>query len=81
MRGGGVAGSQPRSIQLYTEAQINFGDLTPYLTNALTGLRVEKCLLLTLLVGLVSLVSTWVQFSLGRMYNMEVRLPRIDYKV
>jgi hypothetical protein len=29
---GGVAASQPMSIQLYTGAQINFGHLTPYLT-------------------------------------------------
>jgi hypothetical protein len=30
---GGVAGSQPMStVQLYTGAQINFGDLTPHLT-------------------------------------------------
>jgi hypothetical protein len=29
---GGVAGSQPMStVQLYTGAQINIGDLTPYL--------------------------------------------------
>ncbi len=33
---GGVAGSKPMSIQLYTGAQINFGDLNPYLTYALT---------------------------------------------
>jgi hypothetical protein len=33
MRGkGGVTGSQSMSIQLYTGAQINFEDLTPYLT-------------------------------------------------
>ncbi len=33
MRGkGGVVESQPMSIQLYTGAQINFGDLTQYLT-------------------------------------------------
>ncbi len=31
-RGGGVAGSQPMSTAVYTKAQINFGDLTPYLT-------------------------------------------------
>jgi hypothetical protein len=30
--GGGVSGSQPMSTQLNTGAQINFGDLTPYLT-------------------------------------------------
>jgi hypothetical protein len=37
MRGerGGVLGSQPISIQVYTHgAQINFGDLTPNLTYA-----------------------------------------------
>ncbi len=37
MRGGvgGVAGSQPRryTVQLYTNAQVNFRDLTPYFTN------------------------------------------------
>jgi hypothetical protein len=32
MRGGGVAGSQPMITAVYTGAQINFGDLTPYLT-------------------------------------------------
>ncbi len=31
-RGEGVAGSHPMSIQLYTGTQINFGDLTSYLT-------------------------------------------------
>jgi hypothetical protein len=33
--GGGVAGSQPAST--YTGAQINFGDLTPYLTYGWKG--------------------------------------------
>jgi hypothetical protein len=32
--GGGGAGYQPVSIQLYTGAQINFGDVTLYFTNA-----------------------------------------------
>ncbi len=32
---GGVAGSQPMSIAVYTRAQINFVDLTPYLTMSL----------------------------------------------
>ncbi len=32
---GGVAGSQPKSTAVYTGAQINFGDLTPYLTMSL----------------------------------------------
>jgi hypothetical protein len=31
---GGVAGSQPTSTAVYTGAQINFGDPTPYLTYA-----------------------------------------------
>jgi hypothetical protein len=32
-RGGGVAGSQPMSTVVHMDgAQINFGDLTPYLT-------------------------------------------------
>jgi hypothetical protein len=30
---GGVAGSQPMNTAVYTGAQINFGELTPYLTN------------------------------------------------
>jgi hypothetical protein len=30
--GGEVAGSQPMSTAVYTGAQINFGDLSPYLT-------------------------------------------------
>jgi hypothetical protein len=30
--GGELRGSQPMIEQLYTGAQINFGDLTPYLT-------------------------------------------------
>ncbi len=79
--GGGELRGLSEWVQLCTGAQINVGDLTPYLTNALTSLRVEKCLLLTLPVSPVSLVSIWVQFSLCRMYDMEVRLPRIDYKV
>jgi len=40
MRGrGGVAGSQPMSTAVHMErgAQINFGDLPPYLTYALTS--------------------------------------------
>ncbi len=32
---GGVAGSLPMSTAVYTGAQINFGDLTPYLTMSL----------------------------------------------
>jgi hypothetical protein len=34
-RGGGFAGSQPLSTAVHNAhgAQINFGDLTPYLTN------------------------------------------------
>jgi hypothetical protein len=37
MRGGGVAVSQPMSTAVqYTGAQINFGDLTPYLTYGCT---------------------------------------------
>jgi hypothetical protein len=35
--GGGVAGSQPISVQLYTGSQINFGDLTPYLSYGSCG--------------------------------------------
>ncbi len=38
MRGeGGVAGPQP--VQLYTGGQINFGDLTPYLTYDILPLK------------------------------------------
>jgi len=33
--GGGVAGSQSMSTAVYTGAQINCGDLTPYLNYAL----------------------------------------------
>jgi hypothetical protein len=76
------AGPQPMSTAVqYTGAQLNFGDLTPYLTMLLqVSSRVEKCLLLTMPVNLVSLVSTWIQFSLCRMCDMEIRLARIDYK-
>jgi hypothetical protein len=59
-------------------------EITPYLNHAFTGLPQQGRKMPTaypLPVGLVSLVSTWVQFSLCRMYDKEVRLARIDYKV
>jgi hypothetical protein len=40
---GGVAGSQPTStVHLYTGAQINFGDPTPYSTYGFGGLTSEQ---------------------------------------
>jgi hypothetical protein len=40
--GGVVAGSQPMStVQLYTGAKVNFGDLTPYLTYAIITITVQ----------------------------------------
>ncbi len=36
MRGGG-GGDRSHAVQQYTGAQINFGDLTPYLTHASYG--------------------------------------------
>jgi hypothetical protein len=46
-RGGGVAGSQPMStsVQLYTGAQIKFGDPTPCLTYECKCLPTQRCVL------------------------------------
>ncbi len=53
--GEGVAGSQAMStVQLYTGAQINFGDLTPYLTYGLYPRSHTICVQLPLREGIVS---------------------------
>ncbi len=40
-RGGGVAGSQPVNKVVHTGAQINFGDLPPYLTYEVVDHKLE----------------------------------------
>ncbi len=51
---GGAARSQPMSIQLYTGAQINFGDQTPYVTYGLPH-RVHR----------VATATFWLTFHLN----------------
>ncbi len=42
--GGELQGLSPQCIQLYTGAQINFGDLTPYLNNSIPTVGWETSL-------------------------------------
>jgi hypothetical protein len=65
--GGGFAGSQPKStVQLYTGAQIHFGDLTSYLTHMAFPLLFQQLASSPFFIAVITVlrgVPTWVADS------------------